>query len=166
MRPILRSLVDALDVLEWLCAWAAALLIPYIMITISADVVGRYLLDRPIGWAIELAEYALMAIPFLSMAWLVRHNGHVRIDLLLTALGARWRSRLNVLTNLLAAATCGIAAYYAVLTTISQYQRGVTTIGIYPVDKYILIAVVAFGLSLAFIEFMRAAGRALAEPAG
>lgn len=151
--------------MEWLCAWIAALLIPYIMITISADVVGRYFLDAPVGWAIEFAEYALMAIPFLSMAWLVQQNSHVQIDLLLNALNTRWRSRMNAATNFAAAVTCGISAYYATLATISHYQRGVATIGIYPVEKYLLIAVVAFGLTLAFIEFLRATRRALLETA-
>ncbi len=164
MDGILEPLAWLLDKIELICAWIAALLVVYVMLTIAGDVVGRYFLNSPIGWAIEFAEYALMAIPFLSMAWLVRVGGHVSIDLVLNALHRRLRHILNIAVNLLAAATCGLAAYFAILTTLSQYERDVMTIGIYPVEKYLLISVVAFGLGLTFIEFLRAAIRALREP--
>lgn len=152
-----------LDRLEEVCAALAAFLIVYVMITISADVVGRYALDHPIGWAIEFAEHALMAIPFLSMAWLVRENGHVIIDVVVRLLPEFLRRWLEVFVALLAAATTGFACWFAVLTTLSLFRRGVKTIGIYPVDRYLLIALVAFGLGLASIEFLRLAGRRLRE---
>ncbi len=151
------------DRFEDLCAAIAALLVVYVMLTISADVVGRYFLHRPIGWAIEFAEHALMALPFLSMAWLVRENGHVIIDVVVRLLPELLRRWLEVFVALLAAATTGFACWFAVLTTLSLFRRGVKTIGIYPVDRYLLIAVVAFGLGLASIEFLRLAGRRLRE---
>ncbi len=165
MKGLLQTAGALLDGIELVCAWLAALMILGIMVTISADVFGRYLLGNPIGWAIEFSEYALMTIPFLSMAWLVRQAGHVRIDILLNALGKRNRARLNLLTNVLATMTCGAAAYAATLTTISQYERNVVTIGIYPMQKYLLISVIAFGLTLAFIEFLRATFRGWRETA-
>lgn len=164
MKGILMPLAGLLEMIELICAWIAALLIIYVMLTIAGDVVGRYFLNSPIGWAIEFAEYALMAIPFLSMAWLVRVGGHVSIDLVLNALHRRMRYILGIVVNLLATATCGLAAYFAILTTLSQYEREVMTIGIYPIEKYLLISVVAFGLVLTFIEFLRATFRALSEP--
>ena len=164
MNGILEPLAGVLEAIERLCAWIAALLVVYVMLTIAGDVVGRYFLNSPIGWAIEFAEYALMAIPFLSMAWLVRVGGHVNIDIVLNALHPWLRRILGIVVNLLAAATCGLAAYFAILTALSQYEREVMTIGIYPVEKYLLISVVAFGLGLTFIEFLRATVRAIKEP--
>jgi len=160
MKPIASGLASALDWLETALAWLAAGLVLYIMATISADVIGRYFLGSPIGWAIEFAEYALLAIPFLSMAWLVREGGHVKIDLVLNALPPPTRATLNAVTNFLAALTCGAAAYFAIATTVSQYERGVVTIGIYPMPKYLLIALIALGLTLGAIELLRATARA------
>jgi len=153
-------------VLDWIedaCAALAALLVVYVMLTISADVVGRYVLNSPIGWAIEFAEHALMALPFLAMAWLVRENGHVTIDIVVHLLPESLRSRVLVGVSLLAAATTGFACWFAVLTTFSQLDRGVRTIGIYPVDRYLLIAIVAFGLGLTCVEFLRLARRQLRD---
>lgn len=152
--------------IDWVvlaCAWIAALLTLYIMFTISADVVGRYFFQHPIGWAIEFAEHALMAIPFLSMAWLVRQRGHVSIEIVVEALPKRLRGQLDAVISLLAAGTCSVAGWYAAKTAISQYERGVTTIGIYSFERYLLIALVAFGLMLAGIEFLRLALRLFAE---
>ncbi|MDP2578140.1 MAG: TRAP transporter small permease [Candidatus Palauibacterales bacterium] len=142
-------------------AVVAACLIPVIMVSVSADVIGRYVLDAPIGWVIEFAEYALFAIPFLGMAWLVGYrDGHVRIDLLVQVLPLRWQARLESFTSLVAGLTCAAATWFAVLTTVSQYQRGVITIGIYPISKYLLVSIVAYGLACTTVELLRHAWRA------
>ncbi len=142
-------------------AVVGAVLIPVIMIAVSADVIGRYFLDAPIGWVIEFAEYALLAIPFLAMAWLVGYrDGHVRIDLLLQAIPPRWQAVLEAGTSGLAGLTCAAAAWFATLTTVSQYQRGVVTIGIYPVPKYLLISIIVYGLACTAGELFRRAWRA------
>ena len=66
----------------------AGLMIPLIMIGISADVFFRYALGSPIGWIFEFTEHALLCIPFLGMAWLVRErSGHVAVEILFEFLG-------------------------------------------------------------------------------
>jgi TRAP-type C4-dicarboxylate transport system permease small subunit len=145
-------------VLDAMAALAGVLLI-FVMVSVSADVAGRYVFGRPIGWVVEFTEYNLLYIPFLAMAWLVREGGHVRIDVVLQAVGPGTRSLVNAGTSLAAALTCGIAAYWAVATTWDNYARDVLTVGIYPIPKFIPLAVIALGLSMSFIEFLRQARR-------
>ncbi len=97
-------------------ATLAGVLLVFVMVSVSADVAGRYVFGRPIGWVVEFTEYILLYIPFLAMAWLVREGGHVRIDVVLQALGPGTRSLVNAATSLAAALTCGVAAYWAALT--------------------------------------------------
>lgn len=145
-------------VLDAMAALAGVLLV-FVMVSVSADVAGRYVFGRPIGWVVEFTEYILLYIPFLAMAWLVREGGHVRIDVVLQALGPGTRSLVNAATSLAAALTCGVAAYWAVLTAWDNYQRDVLTVGIYPISKFIPLAIIALGLSMSFIEFLRQARR-------
>lgn len=154
-----RKIVFCYDrVLDAMAALAGVLLV-FVMVSVSADVAGRYVFGRPIGWVVEFTEYILLYIPFLAMAWLVREGGHVRIDVVLQALGPGTRSLVNAATSLAAALTCGLAAYWAAATTWDNYARDVLTVGIYPIPKFIPLAVIALGLSMSFIEFLRQARR-------
>ncbi len=128
------------------------------MIAVSADVVGRYFLAAPIGWVLELTEYILLYTPFLGMAWLVRRaGGHVRIDVLVTALPPRTQMKLNLAVAAAAALACAAAAYYAGLTTWDHYARRVETYGIYPIQKWTLLIVIAAGFAFTAVEFVRKA---------
>lgn len=141
-----------------LLAAIVGLLLLLAMVSVSADVVGRYFLAAPIGWVLELTEYILLYTPFLGMAWLVRRaEGHVRIDVLVSALPGRVQVKLNLLVALVAASACAAAAYYAGLTTWDHYQRGVETYGIYPIQKWTLLIVIAAGFAFTAVEFARKA---------
>ncbi len=141
-----------------LLAATVGLLLLFAMASVSADVVGRYFLAAPIGWVLELTEYILLYTPFLGMAWLVRRaEGHVRIDLLVTALPVRTQIKLNLLVTTVAAVACATAAYYAGLTTWDHYVRQVETYGIYPIQKWTLLIVIAAGFAFTAVEFFRKA---------
>ena len=141
-----------------LLAAIVGLLLLLAMLSVSADVVGRYFLAAPIGWVLELTEYILLYTPFLGMAWLVRRaEGHVRIDVLVSALPVRTRARLNLMVAAVAAFACASAAYYGGLTTWDHYRRGVETYGIYPIQKWTLLIVIAAGFAFTAVEFVRKA---------
>ncbi len=141
-----------------LLAATVGVLLLLAMVAVSADVVGRYFLAAPIGWVLELTEYILLYTPFLGMAWLVRRaGGHVRIDVLVTALRLRTQIKLNLTVAIVAAIACGATAYYSGLTTWDHYVRRVETYGIYPIQKWTLLIVIAAGFAFTTIEFVRKA---------
>lgn len=137
------------------CAAVAGLMILSTVLMITADVIGRYFFSVTFPWIFELTEHILVSIPFLGMAWLVRSETHVRIDILLTTLPKRLRGWADSFAYGLSAATCAFMTYYALLTTIDHYLRGIVTYGIYPIPKFLLLSVITFGLALTAIEFLR-----------
>ena len=132
-------------------------LLVFMVISISADVFGRYFFNHPIGWVVEICEHALMALPFLSMAWLVNQNGHVMVDMVVRALSPKLQKRVGFITYCIGAGICGFGTYYAILVTWDNYVRAVSTAGIYPIPKPVLLSIIAFGLLLTTIEFLRKA---------
>ena len=83
----------------------AGILLIFLMLSVSADVVLRYFLGRPIGWVKEVAEYILLYIPFLVAAWVLRREGHVKMDMVLTRLNPRTQALVNIVTSSLGAVT-------------------------------------------------------------
>lgn len=157
MMRILRALLRVYDGFVAALAALSAVIIVLIAVSVCVDVVSRYAFRRPLGWPIDYSEYGLVAMTFLAMAWLVRQNGHVRIDLALNAFPERGRRRLAGLGNLIAAATCGAGAYFAAQTAMTQFARGSMTVSIHSAPRYVFSSIIALGLLLTAIELARSA---------
>ena len=152
---MLNTLLRIYDGFVAALAAISAFIIVLIAVSVCVDVISRYAFRRPLGWPIDYSEYGLVAMTFLSMAWLVRQNGHVRIDLGLNALPERTRHWVAGLGNLIAAATCGAGAYFATQTAMTQFARGSMTVSIHSAPRYFFSALIALGLALTAIELVR-----------
>jgi C4-dicarboxylate transporter DctQ subunit len=66
------------------------------MFTIGYSVVMRYVANRPVPWADELAGYLLVATVMLAAADALLHGEHIAVDILTERLAARGRRRVVV----------------------------------------------------------------------
>lgn len=130
-------------------------LVLFFMTAVSVDVVGRYFLGKPIGWVLEYCEHGLLYLTFLGMPWLARRQGHIRIDVAVQALRGRAKAGLGVVIAAACALICGVAAYWAALTTWDHFQRGILTVGIYPIPKFLVMLPIAVGFGLTAMEYLK-----------
>ncbi len=145
-------------------AMVAAVLLLAVTVGIGLDVGARYLFASPIGWMSEFVQHSMLLILFLSIGWLTRERGHVAVEILYDVLPRRSRRILEIVAALL---SCAISAFVGAWATVSAWDnfvRGVETEGIYPFPRYWLIGVIALGLLLAAIEFLRSAITMMTNP--
>ena len=117
----------------------------------------RYFFNRPQIWAVEVTEYAMLYITFLGAAWLLREEGHVRIDLLLSFLSPKSQAFLTSITSILGAIVCSVIAFYGSWSTWVHYQKGLTTFSAMELLKWPFLIVIPFGSFLLLIQFIRSA---------
>ncbi|MBQ9566026.1 MAG: TRAP transporter small permease [Synergistaceae bacterium] len=91
---------------------AAALLLTTLILFINVAL--RYGFSASTSWAEELIRYLMIWITFIGGGVCVRRGAHIRMDFLLSALPARWRTRLTRLVYGLSAAFCAALAWYGV----------------------------------------------------
>jgi TRAP-type C4-dicarboxylate transport system permease small subunit len=65
-----------------LLALAGGWVVVALMVYTVADVVLRYIFNRPFSGSIEVTEFAMSAIVFLGIAWCGWVGGHVAVDIL------------------------------------------------------------------------------------
>jgi C4-dicarboxylate transporter, DctQ subunit len=82
-------------------AGTGAVLVICIMAIVCFEVVIRYVLHRPQVWVAEVSEYILVWITFLGAVWILRAEGHVRVDILVSQLGPRAQTYLGILTSII-----------------------------------------------------------------
>ena len=151
LRKLGHIFDNAVDCLAYL---AAALLI-YIMLLISVEIVSRYLVGRSILWTVETTEYALLYLTFLGAGWLLRREGHVRMDLVLVRLNPRAQAIVNGITSILGAITCLVIVWYGSLRTLKFFQLDYILPSVLMTPAFIIVAVVPLGSFLLFIQFLR-----------
>lgn len=143
------------DIILNVMIFVAGVLLLLVVLLVSANVVLRYIFHRPLGCAIEISLYMLVFIAFLVIAWVLREEGHVKIDIVTLMFKESTRDLVNTITSALNTAISIIITLSAIKVTWDLYQSDYFTPTILMTPKWIFIAVIAFGFFMLSIQFMR-----------
>lgn len=143
------------DVLLDLCGGAAAIIIFFTMLAVIYEVVMRYFMDRPTFWVLEVVEWCLVWMTFLSAAWVLKEDGHVTMDIVVAGLNPKAKFILGVITSTIGALICLALAWYGALLVRDHFIRGVVEAKVLKAPKAPLLAIIPVGFFLLFIQFLR-----------
>ena len=87
------------DYLNIVMVVISAILLMGLTFIVGADITLRYLFNKPLGWVKEVSEYTLVALGFLVAAWILKDDGHVKMDLVLNKVGPRAQTMMNIITS-------------------------------------------------------------------
>jgi TRAP-type C4-dicarboxylate transport system permease small subunit len=155
----------ALDRLYWVSGWLAALCLAIIALMVGAQLIGRIadglmrLAGVPVyGFLVEglaeIAGYLLVSSSLLALAPTLKAGTHIRITMLLGALGARarWLFELGAFTTALA-----FSAYMTwrlVLLTIDSWRFNEVSHGLVPLPLAYPQMAMSVGLAIFTVALM------------
>ncbi|MFC2068531.1 TRAP transporter small permease subunit [Chloroflexota bacterium] len=154
----MKALSKVAALFDWIInifAFFAALLLIFIMVSVTSEVILRSFFNRPQVWVIELSEYSLLFIAFLGATWLLRNEGHVKMDLVLKRLAPRIQSIANIINSVFGMVISSVLVWYGALVTWDNYQRGLYFYTILETPTALILVVIPVGSILLFIQFMR-----------
>lgn len=143
--------------LLWLMMATAAVYIGLIMVAIVYSTTFRFF-----GWSYSpytftFIEYGFLYTLMLGSPWLVRHRGHVYIEILTAAVPDRVRNVLSRFVALLCAFVCLVFTWYLGALalddyTTSKYDELRAQLDI---QRWVVTAVLPLGFGLMTVEFLR-----------
>lgn len=134
----------------------AGIITVLMMFLVSADVISRKLLNRPITGSVEVSEIGLLAITFLAAAWLLREEGHVNIDLVLNMLSPRNQALINAITSFVGIIICLALTWYSVMVAVEHFQEGIFSVySMLELPTYPRFVIMAAGSLLLIVQFTR-----------
>jgi len=152
---IIEKIWSALDkTITAMMALGAAIII-IDMLAVSIDVILRYLFDITYTGLFELTEYSLLWITFLAAAWLLKINGHIRLDLLLDRLNPRRKVISNIATAVICEILMGFLIWYSVKLTVYDFINGTYLSTVLQPTKWPIEIIIAIGYILLFIVMLR-----------
>ncbi len=135
----------------------AGLGILFVMFSICYEVVVRYFHFQPPTWVTEVTEYLLLYITFLGAPWVLKEDGHVRVDIVVGRLRWKTQKAFDLATSLAGMGICGVLVWYGAKTAWELYERGIPVIKTLAVPKVLLVGIIPVGSLLLIAEFVRRA---------
>lgn len=130
------------------------------MLLTAADVILRYVFNRPILGSFELTEYMMAIVVAFTLAYCYVVKEHVAVDLVVSRFSQRTQAIIDTITSLVGFGIFCVITWQCVLQTIILLNSGLTS-AVLSIPAFPFVAVVALGsavLSLAilasFFEFL------------
>lgn len=152
----LRKAEDIYNCILNAMVWIACSVTAAILLLIVVHVTMRYTLHVAMVWTVQLSEFALVIILSFGMAWLLRDEGHVKVDFLVARLKPRVQALVNGVTSAISAAALLILTWYGGKIGYYYFQEGVVEAGV-EFHKGIMIMVLVIGCFFFSIAFLRRA---------
>ena len=124
-------------------------------LAVACSVTLRYLHFRSPIWVLQYTEYALLWITFLGAAWLLKKDGHIRIDSALTRLPPDLRRKVETLNDMIGLAVALVVFIFGALHTQDLCQRGVLEVKGTNVPKYLIFWIIPLGGLALAVQFAR-----------
>ena len=151
----LTKAAGAFDRVLDIAAILAAALIVFQMLSVSIQVIVRYFVGLSPTWVIDVSAIMLLYMTFLAAAWVLRIDGHVRMDLVVSLLKPKHQSFLNAFTSIVGTLICATVFWYSSKCTWLNYQSGYLTATFLETPKWIILGIIPVGSFLLIIQFLR-----------
>lgn len=148
LKSIYRQMNVWTTRLENILVLLAAILVTILIIIITMGVIGRYFFNSPLAWSVEFSEYILLYVTFFSASWVLRHAGHVNIDMFVNMVSDKIKHVLSVITLLISLAGCLILSWFSFQLTLDSISRGLVMYKMVHMPSYILYLPITIGLTL------------------
>jgi TRAP-type C4-dicarboxylate transport system permease small subunit len=133
----------------------AGLILVFIMLSVCLEVILRYFLNCPQVWVTEVTEVLLLYITFLGTTWLLRQEGHVKVDIILNRLKPRMLALLGIFSSaigILVSITLTVSGFQL---TWDYVQRGIYTPTAMEIPVSIIIVIIPVGSLMLLLQFVR-----------
>jgi TRAP-type mannitol/chloroaromatic compound transport system permease small subunit len=125
-----------------------------IMGLMTAEVLMRYFIGKPIEWELDVVENLLIATVFLGGAYTLSKEGHVRVDIVLKALSPYHRYCLLAFGHIMGLIFMLFLSYYVSSDSLRSYRLHEMTSGIVPLPYFPVKLTMAIGSYLLCLQLI------------
>lgn len=136
-------------------AFLAGIILIFILLSVSMEVIFRDLFAMPQMWVTQITECLLLYITFLGSAWLLREDGHVKVDILLTRLGPRTGAFLGIISSVIGTIVSVVITLFGFSLTLRYFFKGTYTPTVLEIPLSWIIVIIPIGSLMLSIQFVR-----------
>jgi len=149
---LVRRYVRAVDGLSHAIGRAVAWLMPLMVLALAYEVFARYALSAPTIWAFDTGLYLYAFIGMLGGAAALRHDAHIKVDVLTGRLSDRTRAWFDLLTAPLIVFFLVLVVDYVWASAADMYARGARRPTEFAPPLWLLVGAVPVGAVLLLMQ--------------
>lgn len=128
MRNFFSYLGKAIDLVEKVCMTGSVLSVIFMMLLVTADVMGRKFFHHPIPGSVEInEEYLMVTLVYLAMSYVYVQGGHVRVTLFRRFLPPALLKVVDPCLNALGLLLFSLITFFGWQKTVKAWRFGETT---------------------------------------
>lgn len=140
--------------LSWFTETLAEVAAFGLAVLVVREVLFRYLFKAADVFSVEVSEYLLVFICFMSIAWVLKENRHVRVEAITIRLAKRAQLIADIVTSALALAFCSVVAWKAAQVMLIDYHRGFRSSSLVSFPLWIMYFLIAFGMFALGLQYL------------
>lgn len=98
---IISKLIFVIEKINETVGNIVKLLLLYMALTLTYEVIARYVFNSPTIWVFEICKHAMLYMGALGGGYTLMMNGHVKVDVIYSMLSLRGRAIIDILTSVL-----------------------------------------------------------------
>lgn len=146
---------NGFDLIIEFLAYLAGIILLVITFAVTGSALVRYMGFRAPIWTLQYTEYGLLWFTFLGAAWLLREEGHIRIDTVISRFYAKTRRKVEIIDDILGFIVSITIFWFGTLHSIDLYQRGIMEVKGVIVPKFPVFLIIPLGGLALSIQFGR-----------
>jgi len=134
--------------IDRITAVICGILVLVMMLTVVIDVGGRYLFNKPLVGGVEVATNLVVAIVFLSLAYVQLEKRHITIDFVIKRLPARVQDTADFIFLIVMLVIISFVTWRFVDDAMMSWRTGEATYGLVAVPYAPIRTLLAFSFAL------------------
>ena len=131
----------------------SATLVLVLMFLVTADIIGRYVINKPVPMTYEVGSFLMVFIVFLGVSYTQRMKAHIRVEFLTLRLPPRLRTCLDLLALTLGLLLYGAIFYQGMQWSYTSFQVGDYVAGLVNLPRWPSQFAVPLGALLLSLQF-------------
>lgn len=104
--------------------WTTYVLLPVLVLLVTADVSLRYLFNAPLAWGTDVKKLLLLLVMTAGLAGASQADEHIRVTLVEERFSEGWRRNFTVLRHALTAALLALVGWSIVVLALDMRAFG------------------------------------------
>jgi TRAP-type C4-dicarboxylate transport system permease small subunit len=154
MGKLFRSLSKAITWFSWTTEVASEIALAGLLLLVFHEVIVRYVFDSPTLYSVEISEYLLVFVAFMSAGWALKENRHVQVRFVVNLLPRKVQWILDVCTSVLAMVFCAILVWKGGRIALTAYTGDYHSSSLLNVPLWIPYAFIPFGALVMGLQYI------------
>jgi TRAP-type C4-dicarboxylate transport system permease small subunit len=134
---------------------ASSVLVLLDALAVTIDVLMRYAFSITYIGIFELTEYSLLWMTFMGAAYIMRNNGHVRVDAVTNLLNPRHRAIVDAIASIIGMFILLVVTWYSGKLTLHDFQTNFALSGVLQPAKWPIEIIIPIGFFVLFLQLVR-----------